>query len=217
MAKGGASKNAALRLNCYSSGAARFPPAAQPSEGIGAKLVCLRTLLRGFWVSRIPHDQDTHIGELFVNYFLGQECYDRAHIAVCLNDGVVLTKTNIDTPLSCHRFFLCRPRWPVMVSALDVGVQVCRPLFTYYLLQLIVVFLPLPCRDLYISVQKNVKKNIAKWAKRDGDRAVRNFASASVRSRQVWLDAGGKEKEEWVWAKAFIQFFSHLAFHLQGE
>ena len=64
----------------------------------------------------------------------------------------------------------------------------------------------------FCIVQKNLKKNIAKWAKGNGDRAVRNFANTSVRSRQVWLDAGGKDKEEWVWAQAFIFFFSHLAF-----
>ena len=96
VAKGGASMDAALRLNCYSSGAIRFPLAAQLAEGIGANGVCLRTLIQGFWVSRISHDQDTHIGKLFLKYFHAQECYDRAHIAVCWNDllrGAIVNRT----------------------------------------------------------------------------------------------------------------------------
>lgn len=85
IAKGGDAKKAALRLNCFSSGAIRFPLAAQVAEGIGAKVVCMRTLLRGFWVSRISHDQDAHIGKIFLKFFRSQECFDRAHIAVRIN------------------------------------------------------------------------------------------------------------------------------------
>ena len=82
LGKGGADRKAALVLNCYSSGAIRFPLAAQVAEGIGAKTICLRTLLEGFWVSRISHDQDAHIGKIYKKFFQSQECFDRAHIAV---------------------------------------------------------------------------------------------------------------------------------------
>ena len=70
---------------CGSCGAIRFPLAAQVAEGIGAKVVCMRTLLRGFWVSRISHDQDAHIGKIVLTFFGSQECFDRAHIAVRIN------------------------------------------------------------------------------------------------------------------------------------
>ena len=70
---------------------------------------------------------------------------------------------------------------------------------------------------LFAPPQKNLKKNISKYAKGNGERAVRNYANASVRSRQLWLDAGSKEDEEWMWAEAFIRFFNHLAIHLQGQ
>lgn len=75
-------KSEALQINCYSSGAIRFPLAAQNAEGIGANIICLRTLLSGFWVTRISHDQDAHIGRIFRTFYNAQECYDRAHIAV---------------------------------------------------------------------------------------------------------------------------------------
>ncbi|CAM9606721.1 unnamed protein product [Pylaiella littoralis] len=144
VAAGGERAKAAVRLNCYSSGAIRFPLAAQLAEAIGARLICLRTLLEGFWVSRISHDQDAQIGKLYKIMYWARECLDRSHIA------------------------------------------------------------------------KNLKKNMAKYAKGNGDRTTRNFANAAVRSRQVWLDTGG-EGNEYVWAEAFIEMFHHLAFHLQGN
>lgn len=82
--KGGTAEKAALRLNCFSNGVVRFPLAAQVAEGIGAKLLCLRTLLSGFWVARRSHDQDAHIGKIYRKYFKSRECYDRVHIAVSL-------------------------------------------------------------------------------------------------------------------------------------
>ena len=80
--KGGSAEKAALRLNCYSSSSIKFPLAAQSAEGRGALLICLRTLLYGFWVVRVSHDQDAHIGKLYRRMFGAQECFDRAHIAV---------------------------------------------------------------------------------------------------------------------------------------
>lgn len=75
---------------------------------------------------------------------------------------------------------------------------------------------PLPALLCCCPAQKNLKKNMAKYAKGNGDRTTRNFANAAVRSRQVWLDTGG-EGNEYVWAEAFIEMFNHLAFHLQGQ
>ena len=89
----------------------------------------------------------------------------------------------------------------------------CSASVVHYLWCSFVLFLSI---GSVLPAQKNLKKNIAKWAKGNGDRAVRNFANASVRSRQVWLDARG-ERNEWLWAEAFIEFFNHLAFHLQGQ
>lgn len=82
VAAGGERAKAAVRLNCYSSGAIRFPLAAQLAEAIGARLICLRTLLEGFWVSRISHDQDAQIGKLYKIMYWARECLDRSHIAV---------------------------------------------------------------------------------------------------------------------------------------
>ncbi|CAM9433372.1 unnamed protein product [Pylaiella littoralis] len=76
VAKGGEAKKKALRLNCLSSGAIRYPLAAQTAEGAGAKLICLRTLLAGFWVRVICHDQDAHIGSIFRVLYNPQECFD---------------------------------------------------------------------------------------------------------------------------------------------
>lgn len=82
LAAGGPGADEVLRLNCYSSGATRLPPAAQVAEGIGANIICLRTQLDGFWVTTISHDQDAHIGHIFRGFFGALECFDGSHIAV---------------------------------------------------------------------------------------------------------------------------------------
>ncbi|CAM9754399.1 unnamed protein product, partial [Ectocarpus fasciculatus] len=74
------------------------------------------------------------------------------------------------------------------------------------------------CKECFdrAHIAKNLKKNIAKLAKGNGDRAVRNFANAVVRARQKWLDAGS-DRDAWLWAETFIEYFCHLPFHLQGN
>ena len=54
----GRDRNDPLLLTCFSGSAISFPLAAQLAEGVGAKIVCLRTLLEGFMVTRISHDHD---------------------------------------------------------------------------------------------------------------------------------------------------------------
>lgn len=110
VAKGGAEKEEALRLNCYSSGAIRFPLAAQTAEGIGAKISCLIALLERFWVEQISHDQDAHIGSIFKKYYSKcKECFDRAHIAVRFEPslyllGGVMTLGVADSESICNAF-----------------------------------------------------------------------------------------------------------------
>ena len=82
IAAGGRERDDALSLNCFSGSAISFPLAAQLAEGVGAKIICLRTLLEGFMVTRVSHDQDSHIGNIYRAFFNANECYDRAHIQV---------------------------------------------------------------------------------------------------------------------------------------
>ena len=82
IAAGGRERDDALLVNCFSDSAISFPLAAQLAEGVGAKMICLRTLVEGFMVTRISHDQDAHIGNIYRAFFNANECYDRAHIQV---------------------------------------------------------------------------------------------------------------------------------------
>ena len=82
VAAGGRERDDALSVNCFSGSAISFPLAAQLAEGVGAKIIYLRTLLEGFMVTRISHDQDAHIGNTYRDFFNANECYDRAHIQV---------------------------------------------------------------------------------------------------------------------------------------
>lgn len=201
--KGGAEEKAALRLNCYSSGAIKLPLAAQVAEGIGATLLCLRTLLGGFWVTRISHDQDAHIGKIYRRYFKSRECYDRAHIAVSVHDCRVLMWRPLSKVQTKHTIYNIRTHFLPPPSLRLTACCIYRAHFV-----------------LSCPLQKNFRKNVARFAKGSGDRAVRNFANASRRGRELWIEGGGKKNSktgEHVWAEAFIEFFHHLAFHMQGQ
>ena len=82
IAAGGRERDDALSVNRFSSSAISFPLAAQLAEGVGAKIICLRTLLEGFMMTRISHDQDAHIVNIYRAFFNANECCDRAHIQV---------------------------------------------------------------------------------------------------------------------------------------
>lgn len=63
-----------------------------------------------------------------------------------------------------------------------------------------------------------MKRNIAKYAPRNGDRAVRNFRNAVVEGRKTSTNVSGVgAKSTWVWPEKFVELFTHLPFHLQGE
>ena len=67
----------------------------------------------------------------------------------------------------------------------------------------------------FLMSKKNIKKNGGKCARGNGERLSRNFAYAFSLARRKWEEAGGGER--WVWAENFVEFFAHIAFHLQGE
>ena len=75
----GRERDDALSLNFFFGSAISFLLAAQLAEGVEAKIICLRTQLKGFMVSRITHDQDAHIGNIYRAFFNANECYDRAY------------------------------------------------------------------------------------------------------------------------------------------
>ena len=58
-----------LSLNCFSGSAISVPLAAQLAEGVGERIVALRTLPEGFVVTRISHDKKKHIGNIYRAFF----------------------------------------------------------------------------------------------------------------------------------------------------
>ena len=82
IAAGGRERDDVLSLNCFSGSAISIPLAAQLAEGVGERTISLRTLPKGFVVTRISHDQENHIGNIDIAFFNANECYDRAYIQV---------------------------------------------------------------------------------------------------------------------------------------
>ena len=69
IAAGGRQQDDVLSLNLFSGSAISFPLTAQLAEGVGAKIICLRTQLEAFMVTRISHDQDADIGNIYRVFF----------------------------------------------------------------------------------------------------------------------------------------------------
>ena len=82
IAAGGRERDDVLSLYCFSGSASSTPLAAQLAECIGERIISLRTLTEGFVVTRISHDQENHIGNIYRAFFNANECYDRAYIQV---------------------------------------------------------------------------------------------------------------------------------------
>ena len=82
IAAGGRERDDALSLNCFSGSAISFSLAVQLAEGVEAKIICLRTQLEAFMVTRVSHDQHAHIGDIYRAFFNANECYDRTYIQV---------------------------------------------------------------------------------------------------------------------------------------
>ena len=110
IAAGGRERHHALSVNSFSGSAISFPLAVQLAEGVQAKIICLRTLLEGFMVMRVSHDQDAHTGNIYRAFYNANECYNRAHIQVgggrmyTVNDQVKYYETLFCT--CCNQKFL---------------------------------------------------------------------------------------------------------------
>ena len=70
-------------MNCYSSSGVRFSLSGQAAEPQGGRLLCLRLLLSGFYVTRfkVANDLGNEMGDLFREFFTEAiQLLDWAHV-----------------------------------------------------------------------------------------------------------------------------------------
>lgn len=80
----------ALNVNCYSSSGIRFSLSGQPAEPQGGRLLCLRLLLSGFYITRfkVANDVNNEMGNLFREFFTEAiELLDWAHVQARVHLG----------------------------------------------------------------------------------------------------------------------------------
>lgn len=146
-----------LQGSCFSTRAINIPLAAQMSESVGAMLICLRTQLAGFVVTRIVHDQDAGTGKLF------------------------RPSTPVSRPCPHPSGSPLAQLMTVAIFGLLHGLGlVSHTLLVPTRLKLILVsekLTPNPARAFVVAPEYSFKKGVSKRARRNGDPVSRNFCA----------------------------------------